>query len=92
MRYIRELKRTIGYVYSKKAGKNTTLPQYWIIDTSVEDALGLLIPSQVNFKLLWFDRKMYVNGWKILNVTEVKNCGRVGDVGFHSIVVRKLED
>lgn len=90
MRYIRELKKAIGQVYTKKAGTNTTLPQYWIIDTSEEDTLGLLIPSQSTFKLSWFDRKMYVKGWKILERRIVKNQGRVGDVQFINLVIKKI--
>ncbi len=90
MRYVRELKKVIGEVYTHKSGKTTTLPQFWIIDTSETDTLGLLIPSQSSFKLPWFDRKMYVKGWKILERRVVKNQGRVGDVQFINLVIKKI--
>lgn len=91
-RYIRELKRVIAEIISKKEGKLTTMPMYWIIDTPTENALTFIYPSKSKYRPIWLLRKLAQRGWEQAAPTiNINSAGRDKSVSFIQVTVRKLE-
>jgi len=96
-RYIRELRKAISKVSTKhllngKPGKPTTIPQYWIIDTSEDESLGIIIPTKSpDFNIERFQKKMMNLGWICKKPTIIKNSGRTGDISFYNLVFHYVE-
>ena len=89
MGYTKDLRSSIAKVMSKSENKRTTLWQYWIVDTGINNTLGVMLSYKNNVKLNWFCRKMEKYGWYNIDRTVLKNAGRGPDVRLNILVMRK---
>ncbi len=88
---MRDLRRTIADIVSRKENKRSTLQQYWIVDTQVENALGIMIPAKAPVKINWLIRKLEQRGWYTVSQHIVKSSGRDRSISFTNLVLRKEE-
>lgn len=89
MGYTKDLRYSIAEVMTRSEGKLTTLQQYWIVDTGINNTLGVMLSYKYPLKLNWFCRKMEKYGWYNIDRTVLKNAGRGPDVRLNILVMRK---
>lgn len=89
---MRDLRRAIAEIISKKEGKTTTIPQYWIVDTEEHNALAFIYPSKSKYFARWLSRKLQQKGYAIVKPTIIIHSSGLDDsLQFIQITVRKLE-
>jgi len=89
MGYTKHLRSSIAKVMSKSEGIKTTLNQYGIVDTGINNTLGIMLSLRYELKLNWFCRKMEKHGWYCIERNTLKNMGRGPDTRLNILVMRK---
>lgn len=91
-RYMRELRSEIASIISKREGKLTTLDQYWIIDTEMENAIAFIWPSESKYNPRWLSRKLDQRKWiEVKKHSIIPSAGKDKKIKFYQLVVRKIE-